>query len=144
MLRRFSASLLPGRRKRPSPLLVSAVLLALSATVRADSVPRFPGEPWGVGTAAEPCVVCHSLEPGGPFRSAPNLYGIVGAEKARDREWYGYSLALLKSGGTWTEADLDAYLADAPAFAPGTRKAIRIDDAEQRARIIDFLRTLGN
>ncbi|NJO67715.1 MAG: hypothetical protein HC826_01960 [Rhodospirillales bacterium] len=101
-----------------------------------------PAPPWGRGSAAEPCVVCHSLEADGPFRVAPNLFNIVGAEKAREREWFGYSVALLTKGGTWTEEDLDLYLADANAFAPGTTKSIRITDPQQRKEIVDFLKTL--
>ena len=96
--------------------------------------------PWGIDSPAGRCVVCHSLERGGPFRVAPNLYGIVGAEKARDREWYGYSLALMTKGGVWSEEELDQYLADAAAFAPGSTKTIRIPDPAERRAIIDFLK----
>ena len=88
-------------------------------------------------------MVCHSLEQGGPFRYAPNLHGIVGAEKARDRAWYGYSQALMTMGGTWTEDDLDAYLANASQFAPGTKKTIQVADPKQRREIIEFLKTLN-
>ena len=80
------------------------------------------------------------VELGDPPRAAPDLAGIVGAPKAGS-PWFSYSMALRTAGGTWTEDDLDAYLANARAFAPGTRKSIRINDAEQRAAIIDFLNT---
>ena len=110
-----------------------------SGTALAD---RFPETPWGYDTPAERCVVCHSLEQGGPFRVAPNLYGIVGAEKGRDRDWYAYSPALLAMGGTWTEDELKQYLADADAFMPGTKKSIRVRDAEELDEIVDFLKTL--
>jgi len=109
----------------------------------ADATPRYIPPPWGVDTAAGECVVCHSLEADGPFRVAPNLYGIVGAEKARARAWFAYSPALLTKGGTWTEADLDQFLADAGKFAPGSTKSIRVSDPQQRREIIDFLKTLG-
>ena len=108
-----------------------------------DATPRYIPPPWGVDTAAGECVVCHSLEAGGPFRVAPNLNGIVGAEKARARAWYTYSPALLTKGGTWSEAELDGFLADAGKFAPGSTKSIRVSDPEQRREIIDFLKTLG-
>lgn len=98
--------------------------------------------PWGYNSPAGRCVVCHSLEEGGPFRTAPNLHGIVGAEKARDREWYNYSPALIRKGGTWTPEELDAFLADASAFAPGSTKSIRVPDPEERQEIIDFLKQL--
>ena len=115
--------------------------LAASPAWAADATIRYRPEPVGRGTAAEKCVVCHSIEANGPFRYAPNLYGIVGAEKAREREWYGYSPVLLKMGGVWTEEDLDKYLADANKFAPGTTKTIKIQDPEERKEIIEFLRS---
>jgi cytochrome c len=112
---------------------------AFSASLSADS---FTQQPWGRDTAAGRCVVCHSLEKGGPFRVAPNLWGIVGADKARYRSWYNYSPALIEMGGTWTVEDLDLYLADAAAFAPGSTKSIRVTDPQERVDIIEFLRTL--
>lgn len=114
--------------------------VAASSAWAADATIRYRPEPVGRGTAAEKCVVCHSVEANGPFRYAPNLYGIVGAEKAREREWYGYSPALMKMGGVWTEEDLDNYLADASKFAPGTTKTIKIEDPEERREIIEFLK----
>lgn len=114
--------------------------VAASSAWAADATVRYRPEPVGRGTAAEKCVVCHSVEANGPFRYAPNLYGIVGAEKAREREWYGYSQALMNLGGVWTEEDLDNYLADAGKFAPGTTKTIKIANPEERKQIIEFLK----
>ena len=119
--------------------LLSLFLMMVMGTAFAD---EFPAEPWGYDTPAGRCVVCHSLEKGGPFRVAPNLWGIVGAEKGRDREWYSYSAALVRTEGTWTEAELDAFLADASAFMPGSTKSIRVPDEAERKEIIDFLKTL--
>lgn len=104
----------------------------------------FTEPPWGADTVAGDCVVCHSLEKGGEFRVAPNLWGIVGDEKARDRSWYNYSPALIEMGGTWSEEDLDLFLANAQAFAPGSTKSIRVSDPQERAEIIEFLSQLGD
>ncbi len=114
--------------------------LAVSPAGAEDATIRYGAEPAGRGTAAEKCVVCHSIEAGGPFRYAPNLYGIVGAKKAREREWYGYSPALMKMGGVWSEEELDRYLADADEFAPGTTKTIKIQDPQERKEIVEFLK----
>jgi cytochrome c len=119
-------------------LAIAAVvlLMSMSTLALADTT---NGQPWGYDTPAGRCVVCHSLEEGGPFRVAPNLWGIVGAEKARDRAWYAYSPALVKMGGTWTVGELNAFLADPDRFLPGTKKSIKVEDDLEREQIIDFL-----
>lgn len=101
---------------------------------------RFEAVPVGADGALKPCLVCHSVERGGALRVAPPLYGIIGAHKAR-AEWYGYSPALQKADGTWTEADLDKFLASPSKFLPGTSKTIiGIADAKRRADIIAALK----
>ncbi len=134
----------PSRRRRVliAAVLIGAVSVATGRPEQASAAEAAPPPVYGVDTPAEPCVVCHALRPGDPFRVAPTLFNIVGAEKARAREWYGYSAALMTKGGTWTEEDLDAFLKDASAFAPGSTKSIRVTDAAERRRIIDFLKTL--
>ena len=126
--------------------VVLSLILGLVATVAhsdAASEPvRFAPLPWGIDTPAGRCVVCHSLESGGPFRVAPNLWAIIGAEKARAKNWYVYSAALLKKGGVWTEKELDQFLADANDYLPGTTKSILVKNADERREIIDFLKTL--
>jgi len=124
-------------------LLSVGTLLALTLTAStALAEDGYAAQPWGADSPAGRCVVCHSLEKGGPFRVAPNLWNIVGAEKARDRSWYAYSPALIRKGGTWTAEELDSYIEDAAAFAPGSTKSIRVKDSEERKAIIDFLETL--
>ena len=127
---------------RGALLTVTAVAVLGIFCARLAFADTAAAEPWGLDTAAGRCVVCHSLEQGGPFRVAPNLWNIVGAEKARDRDWYAYSPALINKGGTWTREELDQYLKDASAFAPGSTKSIRVTDPEERQRIIDFLAEL--
>jgi len=135
----------PARSFRRSWIRAASALLCLAlipSTGSASDGDTFTAQPWGADSPAGRCVVCHSLEKGGPFRVAPNLWNIVGAEKARDRSWYSYSPALIRKGGTWTEEELDLYLEDASAFAPGSTKSIRVKDSEERRAIVDFLQTL--
>lgn len=120
-------------------LVISIAFSGLPGLLLADS---FTPQPWGLDTPAGRCVVCHSLEKGGEFRVAPNLWGIVGAQKARDSAWYNYSPALIEMGGTWTEEDLDLFLTNAQAFAPGSTKSIRVTDPAEREEIIGFLMEL--
>ena len=128
-----------ARKPNRNYFLTMAFALVCGPASFAD---EFPEQPWGYETPAGRCVVCHSLEKGGPFRVAPNLWGIVGAEKARDRDWFSYSPALIRKGGTWTEEDLDAFLADASTYLPGSSKSIRVPDEAERKEIIEFLNTL--
>jgi cytochrome c2 len=93
--------------------------------------------------ALEQCVVCHRISADGPERSAPSLWGIVGARKAR-AHWFGYSLALSQQTGNWTADAIDAYLADPEAYLPGTSKTLsRVRDPEQRKQIITALQSLS-
>jgi len=129
-----------GGRENASGLVLLMMTLMVPGGLLADDV--FAEQPWGADGPAGRCVVCHSLEKGGPFRVAPNLWNIVGAEKARDRGWYSYSPSLIRKGGTWTPDELDSYIEDASAFAPGSTKSIRVRSAEERQAIVEFLETL--
>jgi cytochrome c len=107
-----------------------------------DGAERYAARPVGWDSPAGKCVVCHNLERGGPARVAPNLWGIVGAQKGREKG-YGYSLALAKAGGVWSERDLDEYLTAPSRFLPGTTKSIAgMPNAKERAELIAFLGTL--
>lgn len=128
-----------GTRKLRTLSACLVLTLIPAMLVAADT---FPEQPWGADSAAGRCVVCHSLEKGGPFRVAPNLWNIVGSEKARDSHWYAYSPSLSKMGGTWTEEELDRFLENASAFAPGSTKSIRVADPAERQAIIDYLKKL--
>ena len=127
-------------------VVLAAVAWALNVqplTIYAQPDPnayRYEAIPVGANGPLKDCVVCHSVESGGPLRAAPPLHGIVGARKARFA-WYGYSDALKKVGGTWTEGDLDKFLANPRKFVPGTSKTILgYPDAKQRAKIIAALK----
>jgi len=102
--------------------------------------PRFEAMPVGADGPLKTCVVCHSIESGGSLRVAPPLHGIVGARKAR-ADWYGYSPALRKATGNWTEAELDKFLTSPNKFLPGTTKTlIGVADPKERADIIAALK----
>ena len=93
-------------------------------------------------TVAEACTVCHGLERDSPFRVGPPLWGIVDAPKARF-DGFGYTRALARANGIWSEAELDAFLADPAAHHPGTNMIFAgISDATDRANLIAYLKTL--
>ena len=58
---------------------------------------------------------------------------------------FAYSEAMKKSGITWTEGELDAFLANPSGKVPGTSMAAgQVGDAQRRAAIIAYLASLKN
>ncbi len=134
--------------KKAIPLVFGLLLgcgeQVVSNSIDIDNGNRYVAVPAGYVTPARDCVVCHSIEQNGPFRVAPTLWGIVGADKAR-HQWYGYSAALANASGMWSEQDLDQYLKDPDGFLPGTKKSlVGITNDQERAELIGYLKTLNN
>ena len=90
------------------------------------------------------CKACHSVDKGGAHRVGPNLWDVVGRAKA-GAQGYRFSGVLAGLGGTWTFADLDAFLAKPKAFAPGTKMTFNgVKKAADRAAVIAYLRSLSD
>lgn len=90
------------------------------------------------------CRICHTVADGAPHLIGPNLWNIVNRRKASE-PGFRYSQPLRDRGGTWTYAELAAYLHDPRAFVPGTSMAFRgISDEDRLANILAYLRTLSS
>lgn len=101
------------------------------------------GDPAAGEKVFRKCKACHTAEEGGPNRVGPNLYGIVGRSTASVAD-YSYSSAMAEHGGTWTEATLDAYLADPKGVVPGTKMAfVGLKKEEDRLDVIAYLKSLA-
>ncbi|MBI3373136.1 MAG: c-type cytochrome [Betaproteobacteria bacterium] len=89
----------------------------------------------------ERCAACHSGKDT-TKDLGPSLVGIIG-RKAGSREDFRYSRPLARSGVTWDERSLDAFLKSPDQFIPGTRMPFEgiVSDAE-RGDIIRYLKTL--
>jgi cytochrome c len=95
--------------------------------------------------AAKVCQTCHTFEKNGPNRVGPNLYGIVGDKRGEDRNGFNFSAAMKAKGGTWTDEDLNKFLANPKAFIPGTAMGFAgIQKDSQRADVIAYLHTLSD
>jgi cytochrome c len=83
---------------------------------------------------------CHTIGKGVlDHKTGPNLWGVVGRKKA-SIEGFEYSEALKQLGGTWTVAELNAYIASAVDYLPGTTMLnTGMPDAGDRADLIAFL-----
>lgn len=86
------------------------------------------------------CKACHTIDKDGGNRIGPNLWNVVGRDKA-SVEGFSYSDALSGLGGAWTYEDLSAYLEDSKGFAPGNRMSFAgLKKPEDRANVILYLR----
>jgi len=92
----------------------------------------------GAQLFAMQCKMCHA--PAGSTM-APSLAGVAGSKIASKTD-FNYSQALKDHGGTWTDANLNAFLKGPGAFAPGTKMMITVPSDENRAAIVDYLKTL--
>jgi cytochrome c len=97
----------------------------------------------GQAIARRACGACHSFDQGGRNAVGPNLWGIVGADHAH-ADGFNYSQAIAsRKGEPWTYEELNKFIANPRAYAPGTRMAYNgLANTQQRADLIAYLRSL--
>lgn len=89
------------------------------------------------------CTVCHNFNEGGGTKIGPDLYGVVGRPVA-SFPGFNYTSALKAHHGPWTFQELNVWLRDPAAYAPGTMMAFPgIKSEKQRANVVAYLRTLS-
>ncbi|WEK43980.1 MAG: c-type cytochrome [Candidatus Sphingomonas colombiensis] len=107
--------------------VLGVALVAMSGVAWAQSDPVFA-----------PCAACHSTK-AGENRLGPTLHRVVDRPKA-SVPGFGYSSAMKSQKGAWTEAALDAFIADPRAAVPGSRMIYGgMADKAQRARLLAYL-----
>lgn len=86
------------------------------------------------------CKACHKLD--GTDGTGPHLNGVVGRAKAA-AAGFGYSDALVAMASeSWTPENLDAFLTNPKAYAPGTKMSFAgLPKVEDRANLIAYLAT---
>lgn len=88
------------------------------------------------------CAVCHATAP--EFhKEGPSLAGVYGRRAGTAPFFAGYK-GLRGADFVWDERSLDAWLADPRGFLGGrnTAMTLRLNDADQRADVIAYLKTL--
>ena len=112
-----------------------------------SSVPLIAGADVAAGKAKtqQACMMCHTLDNDGGTKIGPNLYGIVNRPHAHvDGFSYTDALKDMKMR-PWSYEELDSFLYDPKAHAPGTRMPYAGDkDTRDRANVIAYLRTLAD
>jgi cytochrome c len=123
------------RRERylAAVVLSAAITAALTGTVWA-------GPPTGDASHGEAlyeaCQDCHSLDKNDV---GPRHRGVFG-RKAASLSDYDYSDALKSANITWNEETLDKWLTDPQAVAPGAKMFFHLDNPQDRADVIAYLR----
>jgi cytochrome c len=111
-------------------LLAAALALGLSAPAAQAAD--------GARTFQLQCKTCHGAK---STAMGPALNGVAGA-KIAGRADFNYSAGLKAKAGTWTDANLEAYLAAPAKFAPGTRMLVAVANPADRAAVAAYLKTL--
>lgn len=90
------------------------------------------------------CSGCHSFEPIGGTKTGPNLWSVVGRDKASLAE-FDYSDALLGWEGVWSFEDLNLFLLEPMLTTPGVYMEMPgVPDEIERTDLIAYLRTLSD
>ena len=91
--------------------------------------------------SARKCASCHTFDKGGRNLVGPNLWGIIGRERASHPN-FNYSAAMKNHKGKWTFEELDTYLVNPQKMIPGTNMTFQgIARVTERADLLSFLNT---
>jgi cytochrome c len=114
----------------------SAIAAAIVFVV-AHAAPSFAaGDAAHRATVYRQCMICHSLDKNGIGPSHRNVFGRTAGSVAN----YSYSAALKASNIVWSETTLDQWLTNPQALVPGTKMMFSVDNAQDRADVIAFLK----
>jgi cytochrome c len=124
-------------RRREKYLATVMLAAAISAALT--------GTAWAAGLAGdaargealyEACQDCYSLDKN---HVGPRHRGVFG-RKAASLPDYDYSDALKSANIVWNEETLDKWLTDPQAVAPGAKMFFHLDNPQDRADVIAYLR----
>ena len=123
-----------------SPNAVRAIFAAACALLAAGSTLSLPG--WQQPQTGRKelferrCGGCHALD---RDSEGPRLRGVYG-RIAGSVSSFKYSEALKNTKVTWQEESLEKWLTDPEQLAPGNDMAFRLENAEERREIIEYLK----
>ena len=90
------------------------------------------------------CTACHGFNSGGGNRIGPNLWNILGMQKA-NAAGFNYSDSLKSIGGDWTISDMNAWLKSPKKYAPGNAMAfVGLRKDKDRANLMAYLNSMSD
>jgi cytochrome c len=131
---RSADAALRRREKYAAAVILSvAISAALTGTVWAAGL---TGDASHGEALYEACQDCHSLDKNDV---GPRHRGVFG-RKAASLPDYDYSDALKSTNIVWNEETLDKWLTDPQAVAPGAKMFFHLDNPQDRADVIAYLK----
>ena len=115
---------------------VSAIAVAVVLAVAHSPSGFAAGDAAHGATVYRQCMICHSLDKNGIGPSHRNVFGRAAGSAPN----YSYSAALKASNIVWNDMSLDQWLINPQALVPGTKMMFSLDDAQDRADVIAFLK----
>ncbi len=118
-------------------LFLEAILFLFMALAATQT--QAAGDPnRGAALYAEDCSACHTAD---EDQRGPHHRGLFN-RPAGSVQGFDYSDALRGAGFTWTDQLLDAWLTDPEALLPGQDMNVSVEEAQDRADLIAYLKTL--
>lgn len=92
-------------------------------------------------TVSTRCEQCHDLSKGGPNKTGPNLWGLIGRPRA-SHPGFDYSSAMSSDHEAWTYDKLFKFLKSPQGVVPGTKMSFAgLRSSDDRVNLLAYLRT---
>lgn len=118
-------------------LVLEAILFLFMTLAAAEA--QAAGDPRrGAALYAEDCGACHTAD---EDQRGPHHRGLF-SRPAGSVPGFDYSDALRGAGFVWTDQLLDAWLTDPEALLPGQGMDVTVEEPQDRADLIAYLKTL--
>ena len=114
----------------------NAMAIAVALAIGHSAPSLAAGDAAHGATVYHQCMICHSLDKNGIGPSHRNVFGRAAGSAPN----YTYSAALKASNIVWNESTLEQWLANPQALVPGTKMMFSVDNAQDRADVIAFLK----
>ena len=90
------------------------------------------------------CTACHGFNSGGGNRIGPNLWNILGTNKA-NAAGFNYSDSLKSIGGEWSIEEMNLWLKSPKKYAPGNAMSfVGLRKDKDRANLIAYLNSMSD